>query len=91
MCIRDRGQTVYVPSIKTKAADAKTKINTSCEDKEITIIDTVTYKNLHVGETYQVSGVLMDKSTGKPLLDSKGKDVYKRQVNYPPLRSLKRA
>lgn len=82
--IEDEGQTVYVPSIKTKAADAKTKINTSCEDKEITIIDTVTYKNLHVGETYQVSGVLMDKSTGKPFLDSKGKEIRSKSESFTP-------
>ena len=82
--IEEEGQTVYVPSIKTKAADAKTKINTSCEDKEITIIDTVTYKNLHVGETYQVSGVLMDKSTGKPFLDSKGKEIRSKSESFTP-------
>ena len=35
---------------------------------EITLVDTVTYKNLKVGETYKISGVLMDKSTGEPLL-----------------------
>lgn len=85
--IEDEGQTVYVPLIKTKAADAKTKINTSCEDKEITIIDTVTYKNLHVGETYQVSGVLMDKSTGKPFLDAKGKEIRSKSESFTPKES----
>ena len=35
---------------------------------EITLVDTVTYKNLKVGETYTVSGVLMDKETGEALL-----------------------
>ena len=35
---------------------------------EVTIVDTVTYKNLKVGQTYKLSGVLMDKSTGEPLL-----------------------
>ncbi len=35
---------------------------------EITLVDTVTYKNLKVGETYTVSGVLMDKENGEPLL-----------------------
>ena len=35
---------------------------------KITLVDTVTYKNLKVGETYTVSGVLMDKETGEPLL-----------------------
>ena len=36
--------------------------------EEITLVDTVTYKNLKVGKTYKISGVLMDKSTGEPLL-----------------------
>ena len=35
---------------------------------EVTLIDTISYKNLKVGETYKISGVLMDKSTGEPLL-----------------------
>ena len=35
---------------------------------EVTITDTVTYKNLKVGQGYKLSGVLMDKSTGEPLL-----------------------
>ena len=35
---------------------------------EVTLIDTISYKNLKVGETYKISGVLMDKETGEPLL-----------------------
>ena len=35
---------------------------------EVTLVDTVTYKNLKVGPTYKLSGVLMDKETGEPLL-----------------------
>ena len=35
---------------------------------EVTIVDTVTYQNLKVGQTYKLSGVLMDKATGEPLL-----------------------
>ena len=36
--------------------------------EEVTITDTVSYKNLKVGQTYKLSGVLMDKATGEPLL-----------------------
>lgn len=36
--------------------------------KKVTIVDVVTYKNLKVGQTYKLSGVLMDKATGEPLL-----------------------
>ena len=35
---------------------------------EVTITDTVSYKNLKVGQTYTLSGVLMDKSSSEPLL-----------------------
>ena len=35
---------------------------------EVTITDTVSYKNLKVGQTYKLSGILMDKSTCEPLL-----------------------
>ncbi len=35
---------------------------------EVTLVDTVTYKNLKVGQTYNLSGILMDKETGEPLL-----------------------
>ena len=35
---------------------------------EVTLVDTVTYKNLKVGQTYKLSGVLMDKATGEPVL-----------------------
>ncbi len=36
--------------------------------EEVTLMDTVTFKNLKVGQTYKLSGVLMDKATGEPLL-----------------------
>ena len=35
---------------------------------EITIVDVVAYSGLTPGETYKMSGVLMDKATGEPLL-----------------------
>ena len=34
-------------------------------DKEVTLVDTVKYKNLEVGKEYEVTGRLMDKATGK--------------------------
>ena len=42
--------------------------------EEVTIVDTVTYKNLKVGQTYKLSGVLMDKETGEPLLVGEGEE-----------------
>ena len=55
-----------VPEIGTTATvDGE---HTAAPAGEVTITDTVEYKNLKVGETYKISGVLMDKSTGEPLL-----------------------
>ena len=31
----------------------------------MTVVDTVAYENLETGKQYKVSGVLMDKTTGK--------------------------
>ena len=42
--------------------------------REVTLVDTVTYKNLKVGQTYKLSGVLMDKSTGEPLMVGEGEE-----------------
>ena len=55
-----------VPEIGTTATVEGEHVAEPAE--EITLVDTVTYKNLKVGETYKISGVLMDKSTGEPLL-----------------------
>ncbi len=55
-----------VPEIGTTATvDGE---HTAEPTKEVTIVDTVTYKNLKVGQTYKLSGILMDKATGEPLL-----------------------
>ena len=55
--INDLGQTITFPEIGTTAAKASNGI-----------VDTVKYENLVVGETYKVSGILMDKATEQPLL-----------------------
>ncbi len=55
-----------VPEIGTTATVDGEHVAEPAE--EITLVDTVTYKNLKVGKTYKISGVLMDKSTGEPLL-----------------------
>ena len=55
-----------VPEIGTTATvDGE---HTAEPAREVTLIDTISYKNLKAGETYKISGVLMDKATGEPLL-----------------------
>lgn len=49
---------------------------------DITIDDVVSYKNLTVGKEYTISGVLMDKSTGKAFLVD-GKEI-RSEVTFTP-------
>lgn len=49
---------------------------------DVTIDDVVSYKNLTVGKEYTVSGVLMDKSTGKAFLVD-GKEVCS-EITFTP-------
>lgn len=72
--IEDEDQTVKitVPEIGTKATVNGEKSTVAKGD--ITIEDTVSYKNLTVGKEYTVKGILMDKATGKPFLVN-GKEV----------------
>lgn len=73
--LKDEDQTVAVnvPSIKTEAT-----VNGSHQfiaRKGVTLIDEVSYSNLTAGKEYTVTGKLMDKSTGKALLNSDGKEI----------------
>ena len=52
---------------------------------EVTLIDTISYKNLKVGETYKISGVLMDKETGEPLLV--GEQQVTAELEFTPTSS----
>src|SRR5699024_5445001 len=66
--IEDEGQTVSfieTPEIGTTATvDGQ---HTADPTGEITIVDVVEYTGLIPGQTYTVSGVLMDKGTGEAL------------------------
>lgn len=80
--IDDEGQTVTVkiPEIGTKASiDGKKEFTAN---GDITIDDVVSYKNLTVGKEYTISGVLMDKATGKAFLVD-GKEVCS-EVTFTP-------
>ena len=73
-----------VPEIGTTATvDGE---HTAEPAEEVTIVDTVTYKNLKVGQTYKLSGVLMDKETGEPLLVGEGEEQAQvtAEVEFTP-------
>lgn len=65
--INDKGQTVYIPKIHTKALDANTGLNQVKADSNVTVVDTVTYTHLLPGKTYVMKGVLMT-SAGNALM-----------------------
>ena len=73
--IKDEGQTVHYPEIHTTATDKASQTHTGTVDEQTTITDKVDYKNLVIGNTYEVRGVLMDKTTGKELLDREKKEI----------------
>lgn len=66
--IEDKGQTVTVkiPEIATKASIEGKKEFTVNGD--VTIDDVVSYKHLVPGKEYTITGMLMDKNTGKAFL-----------------------
>ena len=71
--IEDQDQTVTFPKIRTVAT-----VNGVHEVKaegEITLIDEVKYENLKIGETYKISGILMNKSSGQPVRDADGNEI----------------
>ena len=72
--LNDAGQTVTLPRIWTLAHNEDGSHEMLAEG-EITIIDTVMYENLIKGNSYTVSGTLMDKNTGKPVRDRSGNIV----------------
>lgn len=72
--------TVKIPEIRTKASiDGKKEFTAN---GDITIDDVVFYKNLTIGKEYTISGVLMDKATGKAFLVD-GKEV-RSEVTFTP-------
>ena len=73
---------IFVPKIGTTAEfeDGSKEI---IANKEIVVIDTVSYKDLKPGREYTVSGILMDKATGSPFLDADGNIVVGKTVFTP--------
>lgn len=75
--VNDERQTVRFlsPEISTSAKDADTGEHISLMADTVTIVDAVAYTDLAPGRKYTVTGVLMDKTCGKPLLDENGEEI----------------
>ena len=72
--INNIDETVVFPKIKTTAADKKDGDKKIPAAEKQTIVDKVSYTNLIIGRKYKVSGKLIDKGTGKPIIVN-GKEV----------------
>lgn len=66
--IEDEGQTVHFPKIGTTAKDAMTGLKEILPAGEVTIVDTIRYDNMPLDREITVTGILMDKDSGVPLL-----------------------
>ena len=82
--IEDKSQTVTItkPEVGTTAKDGLDGNQTVVSDTEVSVVDTVKYKNVTPGKTYKVSGTLYEKVTDKDgkvtkkqLLDADGNPV----------------
>ena len=84
--IEDEGQTitVLIPEIGTTATvDGTKEVNAT---EVFTLEDTVSYENLIPGKEYTLKGVLMDKTTGKPLLIN-GEEAHSDTTFVPEMPS----
>ncbi len=82
--LTDKNQTITIldSKIGTTAKSENGSHEQQVKDGKVTFIDTVAYENLVAGMSYKVSGVLMDKTTGKALLVD-GKEVTSETTFTP--------
>lgn len=72
--INDNDQTINFPELHTTALNKENVDHIVEAKKNVTIVDTVSYKNVTPGEELEVKGVLYDKNTKKPVMNN-GKEV----------------
>ncbi|MBQ9037750.1 MAG: VaFE repeat-containing surface-anchored protein [Erysipelotrichaceae bacterium] len=70
----DKDQTIDIPEAKTKAVDKADGDNVILNSGEQTIVDTVTYKNLTVGNIYKFKATLVNEN-GEPFKDENGNQI----------------
>lgn len=62
-------------TISTTVKDEETNSHYAQACDDVTLIDTVSYTGLKKNKEYTLSGVLVDKETGEPVLDQNGNQV----------------
>ena len=66
--IDDEAQTVHFPHLSTTAVDEKDSDHQIDYKGTVSVVDEIQYENLLTGAKYRVTGVLMNKNTGKPAM-----------------------
>ena len=84
--LNDEGQTVKILDSKihtTAKSENGTHEQQVKKDNKYSLVDTVKYEGLVPGQTYKLTGVLMDKETSTALKDIDKNDI-KRTVEFTP-------
>lgn len=82
--IEDASQTIVIeqPCIQTYAScdGSSQKI---MRDKDVTLLDSVSYRNLKTDAQYELTGQVIDRKSGEALLDGTGRPVEQRLTFTP--------
>lgn len=73
--INDTNQTIYIPYITTTLLDTKTGLHIMYAENSAALTETISYYNFKPGDTFYVSGRLIDMKTGKVLSDSSNNEA----------------
>lgn len=76
--LNDKTETVHFtkPSLHTKALNKETGSNILQPTDGEKLVDTVIYKELIPGKTYTIKGIVVDKETGKAVLNNGKKVIF---------------
>jgi Subtilisin-like serine proteases len=85
--LSDEDEAVHFPAIGTTTRNAEAEVGKALDkddeavskmvsaSKDSSFIDAIHFSNLLANRTYKAKGILMDKATGKEMLDASGKKI----------------
>ena len=83
----DEDQLVNVPGITTQLVDAATNTQFVKASSSVNAVDTVYYEGLIPGQSYTLTGQLIEKATGKVFVDGNGKEMTVTKTFTPAEKS----
>lgn len=85
--MNDEDQLVNVPGITTQLVDAATNTQFVKASSSVNAVDTVYYEGLIPGQSYTLTGQLIEKATGKVFVDGNGKEMTVTKTFTPAEKS----